>query len=132
MSTVPVIAIVEDDDSLRAATRRLVRSLGYIAIGFASAEDYLQSDHVRDTSCLITDVQMPGMNGVDLQDRLIADGYRTPIIFITAFPTEDLRARALTGGAIGFLSKPFTEERLVSCLNTGLSEGGTIRHDNLS
>ena len=83
-----MIAIVDDDDSVRELTRGLIRSLGYVAITFASAEDYLQSDSVRDTSCLITDVKMPGMNGVDLQDELIAEGHRTPIIFMTSFPTD--------------------------------------------
>jgi FixJ family two-component response regulator len=120
-----VIAIVDDDDSVRDATRRLIRSLGYIAVGFASAEEFLQSGRVRDTSCLITDVEMPGMNGVDLQDRLIADDRRTPIIFMTAFPTEKLRARALEGGALGFLSKPFDEEHLLACLRSALTKERT-------
>jgi FixJ family two-component response regulator len=118
-----VIAIVDDDVSVREATRRLVRSLGYVAVAFASAEEYLQSGSVRDTSCLITDVEMPGMNGVDLQDRLIADKSGTPVIFMTAFPTEKVRARALEGGALGFLSKPFKEEHLLACLNSALTVG---------
>jgi len=121
LSKVPVIAIVDDDVSVREATRRLVRSLGYVAVAFASAEEYLQSGSVPDTSCLITDVEMPGMNGVDLQNRLIADKSGTPVIFMTAFPTEKVRARALEGGALGFLSKPFKEEHLLACLDSALT-----------
>ena len=129
MSKVPVIAIVDDDDSVREATRRLIRSLGYVAVTFASAEEFLQSDRVRDTSCLITDVKMPGMNGVDLQDRLIAEGHRTPIIFMTSFPTETIRARALEDGAVGFLSKPFDEKALIDCLRSALTLIAPSSHD---
>jgi FixJ family two-component response regulator len=115
-----MISIVEDDESLREATKGLIRSLGYAAATFSSAEEYLRSDRVRDTSCLITDVQMPGMSGVDLQDRLIAEGRRTPIIFMTAYPEERIRARALGAGAVGFLSKPFDDECLIRCLDRAL------------
>jgi FixJ family two-component response regulator len=115
-----MISIVEDDASVREATRGLIRSLGYDAATFASAEEYLRSERVRDTSCLITDVQMSGMSGVDLQERLIADGHRTPIIFMTAYPEERVRARALGAGAVGFLSKPFDDERLIECLDRAL------------
>jgi FixJ family two-component response regulator len=122
----PVISIVDDDEAVREATRGLVRSLGYVAAAFASAEEFLNSDRVWDTSCLIADVQMPGLSGVDLQSRLIADGNRTPVIFVTAFPEERIRQRALEAGAIGFLSKPFEEERLIEHLQTALQsrEGG--------
>jgi FixJ family two-component response regulator len=123
-----VIAIVDDDTSVREATRRLIRSMGYSAVAFSSAEEYLQSECVHDTSCLISDVNMPGMNGTDLQDRLIADGHRTPVIFMTAFPTEVLRTRALKSGALGFLSKPFNEERLLVCVRSALmKDHGTSR-----
>jgi FixJ family two-component response regulator len=115
-----MISIVDDDASVREATKGLIRSLGYSAVTFASAEDYLRSEQVRDTSCLIADVQMPGMSGVDLQYRLIADGHRTPIIFVTAFPEERTRARALEAGAFGFLSKPFDDECLIKCLDKAL------------
>ena len=121
LSKIPVIAIVDDDNSVREATRGLVRSLGYIAEAFPSAEDYLQSDRVRETACLITDVQMPGMSGVDLQDRLIDLGHHTPIIFMTAFPTESLRVRVAEGGAYGFLCKPYDEQSLLDCLLKALS-----------
>jgi len=119
-----MISIVDDNESVREATKSLVRSLGYAASTFASAEEYLQSGPVRETSCLITDLQMPGMNGVELQHRLIADGYRTPVIFVTAFPKEKLRTRALEAGAFGFLSKPFDAEHLIECLDRALQEQG--------
>jgi FixJ family two-component response regulator len=117
---VPVIAIVDDDQSVREATKGLIRSLGYVAATFASAEEYLRSDRVIDTACLITDVQMPGMSGIDLQDRLISDGHQTPMIFVTAFPEAKIRARALKAGACGFLSKPFKDESLIECLDKAL------------
>jgi FixJ family two-component response regulator len=123
LNKVPMISIVDDDRSVREATRGLVRSLGYGATAFASAEDFLQSDHVSDTACLITDVQMPGLSGVDLQSRLIAQGNRTPVIFITAFPEERIRARAMAAGAVGFLSKPFNEDHLIEYIHTALNGG---------
>lgn len=125
---VPVISIVDDDLSVREATEALVRSLGYTAVTFASAEDYLQSDRVRDSACLITDLQMPGMNGADLQDRLIADGRHTPIIVITAFSEEKARRRMLEAGAFGFLRKPFEDESLIRCLEKALESSETAGH----
>jgi FixJ family two-component response regulator len=121
---VPVISIVDDDESVREATKGLVRSLGYAAATFASAEDFLQSDRLHDTSCLISDLQMPGLSGVELQDRLTAAGHRMPIIFVTAFPEERLRLRALAAGACGFLSKPFSDESLIGCLDAALKRYG--------
>jgi len=115
-----VISIVDDDESVRTATESLVRSLGYDAATFASAEEYLLSRYVHDTSCLITDLVMPGMSGVDLQDRLIAEGNETPVIFITACFDEMTRTRALEAGAHGFLRKPFSEESLIECLDSAL------------
>jgi FixJ family two-component response regulator len=117
---VPVISIVDDDESVRVATQRLVRSLGFVAHTFASPEEFLQSPRLNDTSCLIADVQMPGMSGVELQSVLIARGNRTPMIFITAFPDEKIRTRALEAGAIGFLSKPFDGPTLIQCLDRAL------------
>ena len=116
MPKVTLISIIDDDESVREATKDLISSLGYAAATFASAEDYLRSDRIADTSCLIADVQMPGMSGVELQDRLIADGHRTPIIFVTAFPEAKIRARVLRAGAFGFLSKPLNGESLIECL----------------
>jgi FixJ family two-component response regulator len=105
-----------DDASVRVATNRLVRSLGYIAHTFSSADEFLQSSLVNDTWCVIADVQMPGTSGVELQSILLAQGRRQPIIFITAFPEESTRARALKAGAICFLSKPFDGPTLIKYL----------------
>ncbi|MGA7309665.1 MAG: response regulator [Pseudolabrys sp.] len=121
MSKVPVIAIVDDDESFRRATMNFVRSLGYGTAAFDSAEAFLESDHIHNTDCLITDVQMPGMTGIELQDRLIAQGHRLPVIFITAFPEMRARAQALAAGAVGFLAKPFNDQRLIACLNEALA-----------
>ena len=115
-----MISIVDDDESVREATKGLVRSLGYEATAFASAEEYLRSEKVRNTSCLITDVQMPGMTGLDLQDHLIARGHQTPVVFITAYPEPQTRERALKAGAVGFLKKPFDDEQLIACLSDAL------------
>jgi FixJ family two-component response regulator len=89
---------VDDDASVRAATQSLLRSHSFVAFAFDSGEDFLRSPRVDDSSCLITDVQMPGMSGIDLRDRLIAQGSRIPIIFITAFPEPTIRRRAQAGG----------------------------------
>ena len=115
-----MISIIDDDQSVRDAMESLVRSLGYAVATFASAEEYLQSGRLRESSCLITDLRMPGMSGADLQDQLIADGYETPIIFMTASRDEGVRARVLNAGASGFLRKPFDEQRLIDCLKTAL------------
>ena len=120
MPKVHVIAIVEDDESFRRATTSFVRSLGYTALQFASAEAFLKSNRLDDTECLISDVQMPGMNGIELQGKLIGQGHHFPIIFVTAFPEMKARAQALASGAIGFLAKPFSDEILITCLNKAL------------
>jgi FixJ family two-component response regulator len=117
----PVVSIIDDDESVRTAAKCLVRSLGYDAHIFASAEEFLQSPFVDKTACLIVDVQMPKMSGLDLQSALRAKGHHTPIIFITAFPEERVRARALEGGAVCFLSKPFDGKALVDCLTMALA-----------
>ena len=117
---VPLISIVDDDEPTRDATEALIRSLGYSVATFASAEEYLRSDCAESSSCLITDLQMPGMSGADLQDRLIADGCHMPIIFMTAFSEEKTRARVLGAGALGFLSKPFSDESLIRWLDKAL------------
>ena len=116
-----MIAIVDDDEAVREALKGLVRSLGYRASTFGSAEAFLNSEQVNDTSCLVTDVQMPGLSGLDLQDRLIASGHRIPIIFITGYPDENVRIRAMKAGAIGFLSKPCRDEHLLGYLNKALA-----------
>ena len=124
MPQVPLISIIDDDASVRVATNRLVRSLGYVAHTFASADGFLQSPHVNDTACVIADVQMPGMSGIELQSHLIAQGRSVPMIFITAFPEESIRSRALKAGAVCFLSKPFDGTILIEGIDIALK-----RHD---
>jgi FixJ family two-component response regulator len=124
LSNPPVISIIDDDGSVRAATRNLVRSLGYVVHTFASAEDFLCSPHLNDTSCVITDVRMPDMSGLDLQAHLLATGQTFPFIFVTAFSVESDRDRAMKAGATCFLSKPFDGEALIQCLETALAQNG--------
>jgi FixJ family two-component response regulator len=119
-----LISIVDDDESMREATEGLLRSLGYRAATFASAEEFMQSDSLDDTACLIADVKMPGLSGVELQHWLITRGIKMPTIFVTAFPEEKTRVRAMTAGAVGYLGKPFSEESLLKCLNSALGTSG--------
>src|SRR5262245_43624509 len=95
-------------------------SLGYEAITFKSAEDFLGSGQVKRTACVITDLQMPGLSGLDLQERLLTDGYSTPVILVTAYPRPEARKRAVNSGAIAFLSKPFEEMSLVRAVRSAL------------
>lgn len=118
---IPMISIVDDDKSVREATKGLVRSLGYVAVAYASAEEFLQSNRVDETRCLITDMRMPGLSGVELQNLLIEQGRRIPMIFITAFIVESIRKQAMNAGAVGFLSKPFDEQCLIDHLNTAVT-----------
>lgn len=124
MTKSPVISIVDDDESVRESMRGLIRSLGYAAATFDSAEAFLESGHVHETACLISDVQMPGMSGIELQSRLIRHGHHVPVIFITAYPETKTRAQALAAGAVGFLSKPFHDESLIACIDEALSARG--------
>jgi FixJ family two-component response regulator len=119
---VTVISIIDDDASVRVATYRLVRSLGYIAHTFASADEFLRSSQSNDTSCVIADVHMPGMSGIELQNLLKTQGHRLPIIFITAFPEESVRA--LEAGAACFLSKPFDAQILIKHLDAAVKGHG--------
>jgi len=122
-----MISIIDDDESVREATKGLVRSLGYEAIAFPSAEHFLQSEGIEDTACIISDVQMPGLSGLDLQERLLTEGRATPVIFIAASPQEHARRRAMMAGAYGFLPKPFDDEMLISCLEKALGRAGEAR-----
>jgi CheY-like chemotaxis protein len=116
----PLISIVDDDEAVREATKSLIRSLGYNAETFGSAEEFLAWTQIEDTDCLITDVQMPGLSGMDLQDRLISAGHEMPTIFVTAFPDAKLERRALRGGAIAYLRKPIEESHLLEHIDTAL------------
>jgi FixJ family two-component response regulator len=118
-----VISIIDDDPFVREATQCLVRSLGHTAQVFSSAEEYLQSGTGLKSACLITDLHMPGMSGADLQDHLIAEGHRVPIIFVTAYFEEDVRDRVMDAGALGLLRKPFSDESLIECLDKALNGG---------
>jgi FixJ family two-component response regulator len=122
LSEPPVISIIDDDPIARESTGDLVRSLGYEALTFESAAHFLGSACLEKTSCLIADLQMPGIGGLDLQSHLLTLGYRKPIIFITAFPEENSRIRALNAGAAGFLRKPYDETSLIRCLNAALGD----------
>jgi len=127
LSKLPLVAIIDDDASVRATTDSLVRSLGYIVNTFASAEEFLRSNRLDDLSCVIADVQMPGMSGVELQGHLLTQGEHVPFIFVTAFPDERVRAQALRAGAICYLTKPFDEDSLIQGLQAALKkrDGGT-------
>ena len=118
-----VIAIVDDDQSVREALTSLVRSLGYVAMAFECTEDLLKSKRRRSFSCVIADVQMPGMTGLELHDRLVASGEPIPTILITAFPEERARERALQAGVTCYLTKPFSEDDLLTCIHSNLRLG---------
>jgi FixJ family two-component response regulator len=122
-----LISIIDDDESVRRTTALLIESLGFRAAAFESAEKFLSSDHLNDASCLIVDVRMPGMNGLQLQSQLAATGSRIPIIFITAYDDKASRQRAMQAGAAAFLGKPFTDEELLQWIRSALrqEESGT-------
>ena len=115
-----VVSIVDDDESVRNATNKLLRINGYETHSFSSAEDFLGSAIVQDTNCLVTDVRMPGMGGLALQERLLVRGFNVPIVFITAYPEHDSRKRAMEAGAVCFLNKPFDGLALIRCIEQAL------------
>jgi len=117
---VPVVSIIEDDKSVRAATNRLVRSLGFEPHMFSSAEEFLQSPQRNGSSCVIADVRMPGMSGVALQKLLIEEGQNPPMIFITAFPEQKIKEQALEAGAVAYLTKPFDGKAMIKCLSEAI------------
>jgi len=115
-----LISVVDDDESVRRTTLLLIESFGFRAAAFESAETFLESGHLHDTSCLIVDVQMPGMDGLQLQSHLAASGCGIPIIFITAYENEESCQRATRAGAAAFLGKPFTDEELLQGIRSAL------------
>jgi FixJ family two-component response regulator len=121
---IPLIAIVDDDESVRIGMTSLVRSLGYEAYSYESAEDFLGSQERHALSCLISDIQMPGLGGLELQKVLVAEDGTPPIIFVTAYPDANIRRQALEAGAVCFLSKPCDGDVLVGCLENALGARG--------
>jgi FixJ family two-component response regulator len=119
--TKTLISVVDDDESMREAIRGLMKSLGYAAEAFASAEEFLSSRQFPRTSCLIADVQMPGMTGIELHRRLAASGKTIPTILITAYPDESARDHALADGVVCYLSKPFDENDLLTCIRSSIN-----------
>jgi FixJ family two-component response regulator len=118
--TSQLISIIDDDACARSAADRLVRSLGWRTRTFASCDEFLQSPYLAETSCIVSDVQMPRMNGLELQRRLNAQGSRIPIIFMTAFCGTTVEAQALAGGAVAFLTKPLGAKALSACIEAAL------------
>jgi FixJ family two-component response regulator len=115
-----VISIVDDDEFAREGTIDLVKSMGFIAKAFERAEDFLKSDYLHSSSCLIADVRMPGITGLELHNRLVESGNRTPTILITSFPNDRDRAQARQAGAICYLAKPFNGEDLLACVRSAV------------
>ena len=129
LTGIALISIVDDHTLTRATIEDLVRSLGFSARTFASAKSFLQSSSISETACIILDVQMPEMSGLDLQDHLSQKGFDIPIVFITAGADETIKARALNAGAIGFLQKPLDLQGLADCLHVALGRGRvTVQH----
>lgn len=120
MSTLSVIAVIDDDASVRVATNNLLSSHGYLVQTFASAEEFLRSAYLDESSCVIADVQMSAMSGLDLLAHMRTQGYNAPFIIISAVPEESICARALRAGAICFLAKPFAGSVLINCVKTAL------------
>ena len=118
----PLISIVDDDESVRDALKSLIDSVGFRAEVFGSGEEFLKSPFVVQTGCLIADVRMPGMSGLELQERLIAAGSSIAIVFISAHDDNEARARGLRAGAIAFLQKPFSEDSLLGAITEGLDK----------
>jgi len=117
---IPIISIVDDDLSVREATMDLIRAMGFNAAAFSCAEDFLSSDLRHNTSCLISDMRMPGMSGLELHSRLVEVGPPIPTILMTAFPNDRDKERALRAGVIGYLSKPFKETELLTFIHSVL------------
>jgi FixJ family two-component response regulator len=122
MPSVPLIAIVDDDDSVRNSLDNLIRSVGFCAQGFSSAEAFLNSNRVHETACLILDIRMAGMNGLELQRRIVAAHWPIPIIFITSYVDDEAQARALEAGAVAFLYKPCREDDLLNAIDAALKQ----------
>ena len=123
MTKEPLVSVVEDDRFFRDSMRRLMRSLGYTVEAFSSAADFLASPRLSETACLIADVHMPAMTGIELHRHLIESGRAIPTILVTAYPNDNDRARALEDGVVCYLRKPADEQHLIRCLRTALTSG---------
>jgi FixJ family two-component response regulator len=123
MPKASLVSVVEDDQFFRESMKRLMRSLGYTVEAFPSAADFLASPRLGETACLIADVHMPVMTGLELHRRLIDMGHAIPIILVTAYPDNDVRARALNDGVVCYLRKPVDEKHLMQCLRAALHSG---------
>jgi FixJ family two-component response regulator len=121
-----LISVVDDDESIRRTTKRLIESFGLRAAVFESVVSYLNSGQLRDTACLVVDIQMPRMNGLELQNHLAAAGYSIPIIFVTVYDDEESRGRAMRAGAVAFLGKPFSDEQLLQTIRSALQDESSI------
>jgi FixJ family two-component response regulator len=118
----PVISVVDDDEAVRASIVSLLRSVGYSVYSFASAEEFLESPQLRETLCLISDVQMPGLSGIELQRRLLAGGHRMAIIFVTSYSDRAVRDKAMREGAVAFMDKALASASLIPCLERTLKD----------
>jgi FixJ family two-component response regulator len=130
MSDRTLISIVDDDHLFRESMRKLVKLLGYTVEEFPSAADFLASHFLTETACLVADVHMPGMTGIDLHGRLIKLGYAIPTILVTAYPDEVVRDRALKDGVICYLSKPVDDRDLERCLHSALKPSQPIKKNH--
>ena len=130
MANASLVSIVEDDQFFRESMRRLMRSLGFSVEIFPSAADFLASPRLVDTACLIADVHMPAMTGLELHKRLIEAGYEIPTILVTAYPDQDVRVRALRDGVVCYLRKPLDQEHLVRCVHAALHSDETTEENS--
>jgi FixJ family two-component response regulator len=121
IANLPLVSVVDDDESVRESLPDLLRELGFSAEAFPSAAEFLASDYINRTRCLVLDVGMPGMSGPELQDELTRRGGAIPIVFITAQRDEGTRSRALAAGAAGYLFKPFSDTALLAAVNAALA-----------
>ena len=126
MSDPPLISVVDDDDSVRESLQGLIRSVGFAVEVFASGEEFLRSNRLPDTSCLILDVRMPKMNGLELQRELAARNCEIPVVFMTAHGDEAAHAQAMRQGSVDYLLKPFKEESLLNAIHMALNR--TVQH----
>jgi FixJ family two-component response regulator len=122
MPRISLISIIDDDDALRSSLENLIRSVGWRVQGFSSAEVFLRSNQVHETGCLILDVCIPGISGLELQRQLAVANSHVPIIFITAHANDDWRSQALEAGAVAFLHKPFHQEELLNAIDVALKD----------